>query len=85
MLVKELEGMSSEELFGTLGLSSLEAKGLRSHLAALYIFLRRNGEGNAGWSLFPGVLCQDVWEWLKAASVRGGLDLTQGNIFSPRG
>ena len=37
------------------------------------------------WSLLPGIQCQEVWEWLKATSLRGGSDLTWVNLSLPRG
>ena len=54
-VAKGLAGMSSEERLRTLGLSSLERRGLRGDLTALSSFLRRGGaEGGAAlFSLGP--------------------------------
>lgn len=47
-LVRELEGMSCEELLRTLDWSSLERRKLRCDFIALYDLRGRVGEGDAG-------------------------------------
>ena len=75
-VVNGLEGTFCEERLRTLDLSSLERRRLRGELIALCSFLWR-GSGEGGADLFSlGSSAQDAWEWLKAASLRGGLDLT---------
>ena len=49
--MKELGGMSCEELLRTLDLSGLENRRLRGDLIARYSFLRR-GHGEGGTELF---------------------------------
>lgn len=49
--MKGLEGMSCEKRLRTLGLSTLQKKGLRGDLIALCKFLRR-GSGKGGAELF---------------------------------
>jgi len=70
--------VSSEERLRALCRSGLESRRLRGDLTALCSLLRRGrGEGGAELcSLVPSA----GWEQLNAASVRGGSDLTGGNV-----
>jgi len=82
-VVQGLEDMSCEEQLRALGLSGLKKRRLRGDLIALGSFLRR-GRGEGGAELFS--LGSSDRTRVNSSKLRqGGLDLTLGSIFLPRG
>lgn len=78
-LEKEPASTSSEEWLKPLDFSGLERGRLRDAPTIPW------ENGGRHWALLSGMQCQDMWEWIKAASITWILNLMWGDISLLRG